>query len=997
MVTIDSKRIDPFWQDKPFGFIKPEEYDVQGIDPSDIPSGTFAAQKHPPLLSSRFGGNAYGIGLFEIYDRLESEDLKVLQSISTDSPDQIKTKYREINEIYKKIGLLIRFSSQGKPYYLIPFHLLSNSLTDMRDKADEIKKIIDFHRRKYLKESHKIGFLTTEDDPLIDNLSMHFRQHEFIVIDNIEMFDAMEEVLDLVILPRDIYSTILMENFFPRSIDLITKKNLEKYALYVLGKVYKVLKTDGEIFLIANRYPLKTNRTARIKFKTVREEKNFLIFSHIFKTRKRYQIEDRSVRVNVFDLQGYLEGMYIDQEVKDRLSPRKDLEKLTKKEIEALPYLNFSLGDELAYDQQKIWPRVLSQYFDEIFHKPLVPDAIKEHWKKRFSLKDYSPDYMLIYLAQKKPVETSVGDLTKDVMASQLAGCPLPLLADYRNTFDYLIRTLYVLKNIQNNSYKGMPEIFMERLQEPLENKRRRYHGLNDVLKLMGKIKKFERIRSYINPDRGEGEVTHLLENLEILSLFGFSYGELREILLIIMGHTTMGRILSGKMNEKTLKPLSDIARTMEAQEALNLLRYCRLMCMAEIVASKRADMNQVQLAELLELFDSMVRIVTNREMDWDKLLDEKISSMGGVHNKIIRRVFLMMNHLDFLDNWSEIPVKGDMEKESLADYDESKLARINNIISLIKIIEQFEHKFLKDDPLQLPIFYRKFLGMEFHGTGHIFERISSKLVFILLWLAVNVTRGEIVNLNPILTDLSVSEISRRLVKMEDEGNGINIDYLDLKTLRQLSDQLYQNLSAFIVNTGFRFRLDLDAQVVDITYIDMDDNIEQMEVLAREFAGCKISEIPDYGLEKMGDLFSNLEDFYQGHKRLLSWSGKTLLVPARQKEWYNKVLDLRKFLKTSLNKNLFDPENIYNDIERLYRLSRSILQFVLPEFIAFKDLKLKGKIYLRASIIDHILAGIRKIQALIRSDRSDFQDIQALHKLARREFGPMVAGTAGLN
>ena len=36
-----------------------------------------------------------------------------------------------------------------------------------------------------------------------------------------------------------------------------------------------------------------------------------------------------------------------------------------------------------------------------------------------------------------------------------------------------------------------------------------------------------------------------------------------------------------------------------------------------------------------------------------------------------------------------------------------------------------------------------------------------------------------------------------------------------------------------------------------------------------------------------------------------------------------------------------------------------------------------------------ILVSTKKIQALIRSDLKDFQDIQALHKLAQREFGPM--------
>ncbi|MBN2418919.1 MAG: hypothetical protein JXL81_06010, partial [Deltaproteobacteria bacterium] len=55
------------WHEDPFGIIKPGEYDLLGIDPEDIPAGAVAAHRHPPLLSSRYGGNAYGFGFFEIY------------------------------------------------------------------------------------------------------------------------------------------------------------------------------------------------------------------------------------------------------------------------------------------------------------------------------------------------------------------------------------------------------------------------------------------------------------------------------------------------------------------------------------------------------------------------------------------------------------------------------------------------------------------------------------------------------------------------------------------------------------------------------------------------------------------------------------------------------------------------------------------------------------------------------------------------------------------
>lgn len=303
MDILDSQPAEAFWHEDPFGFIKPEGFEALGIDPSDIAPGTYPAQKHPSLLQSRFGGNAYGFGFFEVSNRLDPESLDFLQSISLSDPEEISKHYKEINTIFKDIGILIRFSNQGHPYYLIPIHLVSNSLSYVKTKAAEISKIVEFHRTKFLKESHKIGLLSHTDELLLNDLSIRFKQHEFILIDSLEKLRVMDETLDLVILTRDIYEIILMEKFVPSPRGIRSIAQLEKYAVYLLGKVYRALKPAGEIFIIAHRHARKTKQDATIKFKTIQEEKNFALFSHIFKTRKRYNPQKRSFQVNIFDFQ----------------------------------------------------------------------------------------------------------------------------------------------------------------------------------------------------------------------------------------------------------------------------------------------------------------------------------------------------------------------------------------------------------------------------------------------------------------------------------------------------------------------------------------------------------------------------------------------------------------------------------------------------------------------------------------------------------------------
>ena len=998
MITTDSLPPETFWEEDSFRFIKPDEFKALGVNPADIPVGTFPALKHPSYLSSRFGGNAYGFGLFEVHDRLKPEDIRLLQSITFDNPEDMRYHYKKLNEIYKKIGLLIRFSSLGKRYYLVPVHLASNTLTHIRSKVDEITKIVGFHRKKYFKEHHDIGLVTHQDDLITHELSLRFTEHSFMVLDSLEKLRNLNQTLDLVILSRDLYEIILMEKFSPLSQEMLSKKRLDQYAVYVLWKLFNLLKPDGEIFVIAKRYTSKTNQVAKLTFKTTQEEKNFSLFNHIFKTRKKYQIKGQPLQVNIFDFQRYLSGLYVEQEVVDKLLGGKRLEDMTLEQINNLPYIDFQLSDRpFLSDQEKTWPRLLSIFFEKIFLKPLGPQSVKEDWEKRFSFTDYDPNYMIIYLGQKKSQQTTMSEVKRDVIESKLIGCSTDLLADYRDSFEYVIRTLRVLDKLRKGNYKDLPQIHIDRLRQPLENRSRRFSALNDVIKLITKIGRLEKIRDYLNPDKIEGSKTKVLENLDALTLFGFSHNELKEILYIVLGHTPFGRIISGKMNEKALKPVSDLARTYDPLQALNLLRYCLLMTMAETEAARGSELTQEELAQLFDLYELTVRVVTNRVLDWDELLDEKTSSMGGIHNKIIRKLLMMMNHFEFLDNWPELGQKGQMEKESLADYDDRKLSRIENVIKLVNTIEQFEEMYLKFDPLQLPVFYRKFFNIEFHGTGHLFERMDSENVFILLWTTVCLARGEIINFNPILADVETSEIDDRVKKIEQEAKAINIHYLDLAVLEHFSQQLYKNGFSFILGTGFQLKVASETQTLEIAYMDMDNNIEALESLSKRLAGSLISEIPVEDLKNLEALFSNLESFYQNHLTLLNQTQCTLELPERQKSWFEKTQNLRQYLKSNFHEVIFRPENVYTDCNLLYRHAPSLLYFILPEFMALQDPAPSWHLYMTSPVTHYIITATRKLQALVRHDKDSFQDIHLLHRLAQREFGPMATGTVGVD
>ena len=93
---------EAYHHDEAFDFIKTEEFEHLGIDPADIPAGTFAARRHPSQLPRRYGGNAYGVGVYEAIGRLKNDEIRLLDRMDTQDSGHIKKHYKELNQIYKK-------------------------------------------------------------------------------------------------------------------------------------------------------------------------------------------------------------------------------------------------------------------------------------------------------------------------------------------------------------------------------------------------------------------------------------------------------------------------------------------------------------------------------------------------------------------------------------------------------------------------------------------------------------------------------------------------------------------------------------------------------------------------------------------------------------------------------------------------------------------------------------------------------------------------------
>ena len=153
-----------------FRLLDPDDYVRLGIDPEDVPMGTFAAEDHPTFLPSRFGGNAYGLGILE-HGVLSAADTDFLESLDLQNTVELGRHAKRLNAIFQKLGLLIRFSRTGKSYYLIPINLVAHSLQEITTKADEIERLIIQYIFETRVERLDIGLLTRGHDLLVHELT----------------------------------------------------------------------------------------------------------------------------------------------------------------------------------------------------------------------------------------------------------------------------------------------------------------------------------------------------------------------------------------------------------------------------------------------------------------------------------------------------------------------------------------------------------------------------------------------------------------------------------------------------------------------------------------------------------------------------------------------------------------------------------------------------------------------------------------------------------
>jgi len=175
-------------------------------------------------------------------------------------------------------------------------------------------------------------------------------------------------------------------------------------------------------------------------------------------------------------------------------------------------------------------------------------------------------------------------------------------------------------------------------------------------------------------------------------------------------------------------------------------------------------------------------------------------------------------NVFEFLNNWQELENKGPHQREVLCDYDQSKLQKLNAVLTLSRIAEDFQKRFTEDPISRQPFFFRQFLNTEFHGTGHLFPQLGPQAGFVLLWVTVMAAERHIINFNPMLSRVPSDRLEARTDKIREALLRISVERLQREFFDEIRLALAETDNAFVFDTGLRLTNNPETRAIDVSF-----------------------------------------------------------------------------------------------------------------------------------------------------------------------------------
>lgn len=959
-----------------YSFIPPDRYEELGIDAEDVPIGTIPAENHPPFLPDRFGGNAYGLGLFE-QTVLPAEDGSLVDTMDFDNPASVARHHKRLNELFKRLGLLVRYSSRGRPFYLIPRQFVAHFLVEVQAQADEIYEFLRELLVRRLRETMRVGLVTTDSELLLPELQRRMPYLDFTVLESLEDLTAHRQPLEALVVVSD-PCEFVWDELRARPADAGERDDYEDAGHFAASRLYDLLEEDGELMVVAE-HPLEGDRQPMtVRFADQDELKRFLLFSHIYRTRRRYKTpkHDMELKIARRDFNAFLTGLGLYHEMVESLLDGRSLRQVGSAEIDRLPRQDLPLPRGSVRRLMSGWRRWLEPYFSLERLEPCLPAAQRGQWRSRYEVDGEFPPTLVVAQGRRRRPGVTLGRLERQATWRHMAGCRRELLAQYKDSFAYVHRVLAILGKVKRGSLESLPGLELSRLRKPFESSRR-HQQLKNVLRLMELAPKLKRLERRFNPRGALGGRTPMLANLEKLALLGVEAGCLDQIYLMVLGHSTMTRVTFGKLPETSLAPLTDLGRYADLDEAVSVLRLYRLLSVAEAAAaSPQRGLSPRQVEELFNLYDQAIRVVTDPLLDWNDILDEQITQVGGAQAKAMRKMLKLFNYFDHIDDWQRLAAAGPRVKEAMADFDQAKLGRIQEVVALDKQLKRFVGAFYAEGSTARPYFFRALLNCELHGTGRLLPALGAEAGFILLWIGVHTSEERLIDFNQLMRVDDERELPQRLGKLRRALMALKPRALDPQWLARRRRDLARGRTAYVHDSGLYLNLDQRTRALTPVFLDPQEELIRLGRDLGSIEGKPLSQVPPARLAAVDRRGDEVGRFLRAQESIgLSPSLADMAESHRR---------LERRLENHLLTRLFNLPEFAANLRRVLDLCPHFAGRILPEPAGHPRTQRR-------------LAAATKLSSVHLRRMEQFQDMELSHQLAQQEFGPAAAGVVGVS
>ncbi len=919
-----------------FRCITPQEYNAYGIDEDDVPFGTIPALKHPTFLPSPFGGNAYGLGLFEQH-LLTQEEIQFLCALDLSNPSVLGTHAPKINELYRKMGLLTRISREGTLYYLIPYSFIAHSILDIRSRVNLIEAV--WGEIQSARELH-IGIMTSPEDMFTHEVIARFPHHRFSVLSSLKDFTAKTRSLDACICPHapyDYLRTILSLHSLRRW-ETCAEKTFKRLLSHLFALLYRLLTPQG-VFILVCPTPLKKTSTSDSSLLSLTiTDPDYARLYHLF---AQLYLSHSPPNGPSTPLETTITETHLHTFLTLAPSLSGEIQKILGK----------PLGEIGQRDIQFITPRLkkifrsfprgcietlrltMERFFTILHWEESLPAEYEASWRKHM-VAERLPAALLVTSAQPRKASTSRDDVERFLENSPLTGCALARVASYKNSFGYIRETLgYAVGMLQ-----GVYPFLLERHPHFIRRCRRFLTTCH---------RKLDEIVEILTPPEGTyGDPIPFLAHVEECSLLGLSDHAVRELALIVTGHSSMSRVVLGKYPQETLVPLIEAAR-----HDPSLVHYITLMTAAEISASLGRFLTPRELEKVYRVQALLQERVPREHLHPYTNVDTK-NLISSLHTRI-----LMMTKYATKDS-------------TLGD---SRSPQAEHTFSQPDLIELLFH----DEQLLL-----LFARARFHGTGHVLPVLGFSLSAFFLWSALYfalhasnstelVRRELIIDFNPLLRSVPqehrierVSRIRRNMETLLSEG--IPSVLQEVATFHPF---MQEHKRWFWQKVGIQFILKQPEQVVEIHYLHLEESLKIIRDFLARLHTRRTSTIPPNTMRSAD------QHFEAAHRFLLA---AVALPPTGSSHDPRRLRKIYKTLMTAVWRGIF---------EKLFSLEEA--HEALTAFATYCPHLMEWSIPRPSEeAFNIVVKSFKRLWTLTERERSNLQEMTTFYTLTKREFGP---------